>query len=114
MIHGIGIDIVDVSRFKRAVERWGDKFCKRVFTVTELDYCFRQRFPERHLAARFAAKVSLFKALGKSLNFKDVEVTRGPDGPKFKVSGLTDVFNFTLSITHDRDLSIAETIVEGE
>ncbi len=112
MISGIGIDIVDVDRFVKALDRWGDRLCKRVFTGSELRYCYRQRFPERHLAARFAAKVSLFKALGRKIRFKDVEVTRGPGGPGLKVRGLGKGLNLSVTITHDKNLSVAETIVE--
>lgn len=112
MIRGIGIEIVDVGRFRKALDRWGDRLGKRVFTAGELDYCYRQRFPERHLAARFAAKVSLFKALGRQIRFKDVEVTRGASGPGFKVKGLEEGVNLSVTITHDKNLSVAETIVE--
>lgn len=112
MVRGIGIDIVDVERFGKALSRWGDRLCKRVFTESELEYCYGQRFPERHLAARFAAKVSLFKALGRRISFKDVEVTRGAKGPGLKVRGLGRGLNLSVTITHDRNLSIAETIME--
>ncbi len=112
MIRGIGIDTVDVVRFRKAMDRWGDRLGKRVFTPKELSYCYSQRFPERHLAARFAAKVSFFKALGRPIRFKDVEVTRGPEGPGLKVEGLEEDINIFVTITHDKNLSVAETIVE--
>ncbi len=112
MIRGIGIDMVDVGRFRKAMDRWGDRLGKRVFTPKELSYCYAQRFPERHLAARFAAKVSLFKALGRPMRFKDVEVTRGSEGPGFRVKGLEEEINLSVTITHDKNLSVAETIVE--
>ncbi|MBI5643059.1 MAG: holo-ACP synthase [Deltaproteobacteria bacterium] len=112
MIHGIGIDIVDVVRFKKALLRWGDRLSSRLFTRPEIDYCFSHKRPERHLAARFAGKVSLIKALGKPLSFKDIEITRDNDGrPSIKAAGIEGLV-FNLSITHDGDLSIAETIIE--
>ncbi len=112
MIRGIGIDIVDVGRFRKALDRWGERLYRKVFTWSEIEYCRRQRFPERHLAARFAAKVSLTKAMGRPVRFKDVEVTRGSGGPGLKVRGLGKEINLSVTMTHDRNLSVAETIVE--
>lgn len=113
MIYGIGIDIVEVSRFAKALEKRGDKLRNRVFTEAELAYCMGQASPERHLAARFAAKVSVLKAFGGPLSFKDIEITRDGDGrPAVRVSGLTGDYRFSISIAHDGDLSIAETIME--
>ena len=89
MIHGIGIDTVEISRFKRALDRWGDRLKTRLFTPGELAYCLGQRSPERHLSARFAAKVSFFKALGRPLAFRDVEVSRDPAGAPSIVSALS-------------------------
>ncbi|MFQ5735319.1 MAG: holo-ACP synthase [Thermodesulfobacteriota bacterium] len=113
MVYGIGIDMVDVPRFRAAMDRWGARLCARLFTPGELEYCMRQRRPERHLAARFAAKVSLFKALGRTLGFTEVEVIRGRDGrPAFKAAGIKDSMRLSLSISHDGALSVAQTIVE--
>ncbi|GMR04535.1 MAG: holo-ACP synthase [Thermodesulfobacteriota bacterium] len=114
MIYGIGIDIVDVHRFRAASERFGEGFLRRLFTDKELGYCMTKRFPERHLAARFAAKVSLFKAMGRSVRFTDVEVMRDEKGrPFFSVfPGEEGAFKFTLSLSHGKAFGIAETIVE--
>ena len=85
-----------------------------MFTENELGYCMAKRFPERHLAARFAAKVSLFKAMGRSMRFRDVEVSRDEKGrPFFSVfAGEEGDFKFTLSLSHGKAFGIAETIVE--
>ena len=113
MILGVGIDMVSIPRFKAACDRYGARLYGRLFTERELQYCLGHRFPARHLAARFAAKVSLGKALGKSPGFKNVEVVRGTSGrPAFKVSGALDEFKYSLAISHNRDFSIAETVVE--
>jgi holo-[acyl-carrier protein] synthase len=64
MIVGIGIDIVEISRLRRALERQGDRFIRRVYTETEQEYCRRHRDPAPYFAVRFAAKEALFTALG--------------------------------------------------
>lgn len=113
MIHGIGIDAVEISRFKRAIDRWGERLTTRLFTPAELAYCLGQRSPERHLSARFAAKVSFLKALGRPLRFCEVEVSRGPTGAPSIVSDAVEKdMRVSVSISHDGDLSIAETIIE--
>lgn len=113
MIHGIGIDAVEISRFKRAMDRWGARLNNRLFTSSELAYCLGQRSPERHLSARFAAKVSFLKALGRPLGFREVEVSKGPSGaPSIVSDAVEKEMRVSLSISHDGDLSIAETIIE--
>lgn len=113
MIHGIGIDTIEISRFKQAMDRWGDKLNSRLFTPAELAYCLGQRSPERHLSARFAAKVSFFKALGKPVSYKAVEVAKDAGGaPAIVSSALEQGMSVSVSISHDGDLSIAQTIIE--
>jgi len=115
MIYGIGIDMVDVGRFASALKRWGPRLTNRLFTRAELDYCMGHRRPERHLAARFAAKVSLAKALGSSLPYAGVEVMRDSAGrPSFSAPGVDSALRLNLSISHEGALSIAQTIVEKE
>ena len=80
MIYSIGIDIVHIPKFKKAVERWGDKIKKRIFTKGELAYCKNRRFSEQHLAVRFAAKEAFIKALGRGVGSKEIEVTNNSDG----------------------------------
>lgn len=117
---------MDVERFAAAVARRGDRLLARLFTDGELAYCRARRRAEVHLAARFAAKVSLLKALGGSAaapaaggrpGWRDVEVVPGPMGrPVFRFIGRTPGggrLRFNLTIAHDGGLSVAETVAEG-
>ena len=83
MIYGIGIDIVDVSRFDKALKRWGDRFLSRLFTKAEIAYCQRKVSAASRFALRFAAKEAFSKALGSGfqngLQFRHIEVTHGPN-----------------------------------
>lgn len=113
MILGIGIEAVEIRRFREAVERRGQRLLGRLFTDAEIKWCNGQRRPEVHLSARFAAKLSLFKALGRPLRFKDVEIARDAGGrPFFKCEGVNGA-SITLSMTHDAGVSLAHTIVEA-
>jgi holo-[acyl-carrier protein] synthase len=62
MILGTGIDIIEIDRIQKAVERWGDVFLNYVFTPAEIEYAKKFKFPYRHYAGRFAAKEAIFKA----------------------------------------------------
>ncbi|MBI5886709.1 MAG: holo-ACP synthase [Deltaproteobacteria bacterium] len=115
MIHGVGIEIVDIERFRLVMERGGQRFLERLFTRSELDYCMRQRRPHEHLAARFAAKVSVIKAAGAalSLRVRDIEVVRGAGNrPEVRVTGLCTGFTVAVSISHDGGLGVAQAIIE--
>lgn len=125
MIYGVGVDIVDVERFSAAVARRGERLLARLFTDSELAYCRARRRAHDHLAARFAAKVSLYKALahpappgphGRRPRWRDVEVATGPMGrPFFRFTKDTPGYEglrFSLTMAHDHGLSMAETVVE--
>ncbi len=113
MIHGIGINAVDVPRFKAAMDRRGQRFLDRLFTASELEYCLKKNVPEVCLAARYAAKRSFIKAMGRRFDLKAVEIKRDADGrPSLVVEGLSESYRVSLSITHDGELSLAETVVE--
>ena len=65
-IIGTGVDIVEISRIKKAADKWKEKFLGRVFTEAELKYSYGKKFLYQHLAARFAAKEAVLKAFGDS------------------------------------------------
>ena len=77
----IGTDLVEVKRIEKAVSRWGDRFLRRVFTQGEIDYCGRR---VESLAARWAAKEAVSKALGtgwvRGISWRDVEIRNEPGG----------------------------------
>jgi holo-[acyl-carrier protein] synthase len=81
VILGIGVDLVDVARFATIAARHGAGFLDRLFSESELAWCARRRRPDEHLAARFAAREAVLKALGTGLvgrmSWKDIEVAPG-------------------------------------
>jgi holo-[acyl-carrier protein] synthase len=117
MILGVGIDSVQVERVRRATKRWGKGFLKRLFTEAELKYCFSHANPYPSLAARFAAKEALLKALGKPYQWKwhHMEVERADSGkPSFKLKAKAAAFarrrrvrSFHVSLTHDAERATA-------
>lgn len=86
---GVGVDMAEVSRIGHSLERFGERFLKRVFTEGEIAYCQSMKFPARHLAARFAAKEALSKAfgtgIGKAIGWRDIDVQKRASGEPFIV-----------------------------
>jgi holo-[acyl-carrier protein] synthase len=114
MILGTGVDITEVSRLKRAIEKWGNAFLERIFTKEELNNAKARISIYQHLAGRFAAKEAVFKALGdESLTWKDLEVLNDKDGKPFcnflnsKGRGV----NVVISISHVKNYALANAIV---
>jgi holo-[acyl-carrier protein] synthase len=122
-IRGIGIDMTRVTRLRRAVERWDDRFLRRVFTDDEIAYCRRNRDPIPHLAARFAAKEAALKALGTGLTmgvrWREVEVRREPDqAPTLTLTGRCRALALArgaqrafVSLSHDGDYALAQVML---
>jgi holo-[acyl-carrier protein] synthase len=92
MIRGIGVDIIEVDRIRQSVEESGEEFLNRVFTQPEIEYCSSKSNRYQHLAARFAAKEAVSKALATGwagdFRWKDVEVMNDPSGqPRVTLHG---------------------------
>ena len=123
MISGIGIDSIQVARVRRAVEKWGRPFLERLFTAEELNYCLSHADPYPSLAARFAAKEALFKALDARGLWRwcDMEVERAESGkPSVALRGSVAAFAaskgnmaFHVSLTHDHDRATAVVLAVG-
>ncbi len=84
---GVGIDLLEVERLERALER-RPRLAERLFTDGERDYAASKARPLMHLAARFCAKEAVAKALGLTAwSFRDVEVVATDDAPEVRLSG---------------------------
>lgn len=124
-ILGIGIDLVDCARIENSIERFGDRFLKRVFTAGEIAYSQSMKFPARHLAARFAAKEALSKAfgtgIGKSMGWRDLDVQKKESGEPFVVltggaQQMADergVGKVWISLSHTEQSGMATIILES-
>jgi holo-[acyl-carrier protein] synthase len=86
---GIGVDLVECERIERSLERFGQKFLRRVFTDGEIEYSMSMKFPARHLAARFAAKEAVSKAfgtgIGKAMGWRNIDIRKKKSGEPFLV-----------------------------
>ncbi len=123
---GIGIDVVEVSRIKSSLDEFGEQFLTRIFTEAEQEYCRKQKRPELHLAARFAAKEAIAKAfgtgIGKEVGWLDMEINRRPSGePEVRLSGAAADFavargvrQVMVSLTHAKHYAAANAVIMGD
>jgi holo-[acyl-carrier protein] synthase len=107
---GIGIDLIEIERVERALER-RPRLAERLFTEAELDYASERARPGRHLAARFAAKEAVVKALGlRGFAMREIEVVAG-EPPRLRLSGraaeLAAGREVAISLTHSRESAAA-------
>lgn len=124
MIVGMGVDIIEVARVRAAVERFGERFLRRLFTEGEIRYCESKANKYERFAARFAAKEAALKAIGTGLSrgvsWQDVEVVREPSGrPTLSFTGKAAEFakrlgsrRASISLTHTEQVAFAQVILE--
>lgn len=123
MIHGVGVDLVNIKRLMESAEKSGRRFLERIFTENELSYCQKRRNPYPSLAARFAAKEALIKALQTtaSVSFKDIGVSVSAEGkprieagPKLAIIlEEKGILRTHLSLSHEKDYAVACVVLEG-
>jgi holo-[acyl-carrier protein] synthase len=89
MILGTGIDIIEVERIKSSLERFGERFGKRILLPDETAYCLSHTNPAPFVAARFAAKEAISKAfgtgIGAQLGWQDMEIAHKESGEPFVI-----------------------------
>lgn len=118
MIYGTGIDIVEIERIQKAIDRWGDAFLNHVFTDEEITYCQKHKKSAQHFAARFAAKEAVYKAIDNArhpLGWKDIKILNDKTGKPYCVINNTD-FNreILISISHSNHYAVANAFVTSE
>jgi holo-[acyl-carrier protein] synthase len=123
-IIGLGLDATDIDRISDTIDRWGERFLRRIFTEGEVAYCLRRRVPAIHFAGRFAAKEAAMKALGtghsQGVLWRDVEVVRRGGPPRLEFHGgaarrfaAMGGQSSLLTITHSDDLAMAQVLILG-
>jgi holo-[acyl-carrier protein] synthase len=126
MIVGLGIDLERIDRFGELLERWGERFTRKLFTDRERSACEQRARPAQHYAARFAAKEAALKAMGdwhgQGLDWHLIEVVNQASGaPTLELHGNAATWarhkgasRWHLSLTHSPDSACAVVILERE
>ncbi len=119
-MHHIGVDIIEIARIERAVDRWGERFLHRVYTEPELKLC---RKKASSLAARFAGKEAVMKALGtgtKGVSWREIEILAELSGkPSLNLYGKAQnkagglcLGNLAISLSHSKEYAVAFVVGE--
>ena len=117
----IGVDIIEIARIERAINRWGESFLRRIYTEPELSLCRRK---PSCLAVRFAGKEAVMKALGtgaKGISWREIETLAEPSGkPLVKLYGKAQtqavslgLSELAISLSHSREYAIAFVVGEA-
>jgi len=120
-VAGLGTDLVEVERFRLAMDRRGERFLERLFSDAEREYAGRQFDPAKSFGARFGAKEAVMKAMGVGLwkfKLRDIEVVRARSGaPSVALHGRAaemaaerGVVAWHLSLTHTDSIALAVAI----
>jgi holo-[acyl-carrier protein] synthase len=124
MLIGTGVDLIEVQRIAHSIERFGERFLRRVYTDHEIAYCNRKRASAESFAARFAAKEAGAKALGtgisRGVTWNEFQVANNPAGrPILELSGRAGLLarelgvrTISLSLTHTNSLAMATVVME--
>ena len=125
MLIGTGVDLIEVERIAHSIERYGERFLRRVYTDHEIAYCRGRRVSAESFAARFAAKEAGAKALGtgisRGVTWNEFQVALNPGGrPVLELRGRAallaeelGVRAISLSLTHTGSLAMATVLMEG-
>lgn len=113
-----GIDIIEISRIKDAIEKYEGRFQTEIFTNKEVEYCEsheNQKF--QHYAVRFAAKEAIFKAisnkLSRSYSWNDFEIVNDEIGkPKvYLKTDIPEIESIDISLSHCKEYAVANAVV---
>lgn len=124
-ILGTGIDLVENQRIAASIEKFGDRFLRRIYTDGEIAYCAAMPNPVPHYAARFAAKEAVSKTfgtgIGKALGWREIEVLRnGAGAPSIRLHGGAACLarergarEVLVSLTHTEAYAAANALLVG-
>jgi holo-[acyl-carrier protein] synthase len=118
LIVGTGIDIVEIGRLRKALERW-PRLYDRLFSPAEIASCPSLRTKFIRLAGRFAAKEAVAKAIGTPLSWRDVEITNDTRGKPMvtlgpRAAASTRGVEVLVSISHGRDYAVAHALAQAD
>ena len=125
MVVGLGIDIIQNNRIETIIQKWGDKFLKKIFTDNELKLINKHQEKIQRYASNFAAKEAAVKALGtgfrNGIRFRNIELKRDSFGKPFiELAGSTKTFadnrgvnKIHTTISHEKEYSVAVVIFEN-
>ena len=110
---GIGIDVVSNKRFKKLPYSPNEKFYKKIFQQSEIDYCLKFKNSAEHFAGKFAIKEAVIKSIKEKIEFLDILIDYSNLKPKVSLTNNLS-YQFIISVSHEKLCTIAVVISENE
>ena len=109
---GIGIDIIEVSRFRKKKYEENKNFYKKIFVKSEINYCLKFKNSAERFAGKFALKEALIKSIDRKIRFSEIETYHLKSKPIVRIKKSQEKYNFIASLSHENDFAIAVVISE--
>lgn len=103
---GIGVDIVEIARFKQIPYGSNKTFYKKIFVPSEIKYCIKFNEPYKHFAGKFAIKEAVQKSISKNVKLSDIITAHKKSKPIVSIKG-NKQYGFAVSVSHERTHAIA-------
>ena len=109
---GIGIDISDISNFEKIPYDEKPDFYKKLFLLSEINYCLKFKNPYPHFAGKFAIKEAVKKSLKQKISMLTIQTNHIESKPTVSLIDENNKFNFLVSLSHEKNFAIAVVISE--
>ena len=110
---GIGIDIIEVSRFRRKKYEENKNFYKKIFVKSEINYCLKFKNSAERFAGKFAIKEAVIKSISEKIGFLDIETVYVGRKPSIRLkNSLEKKYNFIISVSHEKEFAIGISVAE--
>ena len=110
---GIGIDIIEVSRFRRKKYEENRNFYKKIFVKSEINYCLKFKNSAERFAGKFAIKEAVIKSIPEKIGPYDIEIVYVSRKPRIRLkNSLRKKYDFIVSVSHEKEFAIGIVIAE--
>ena len=110
---GIGIDIIEVSRFRRKKYEENRNFYKKIFVKSEINYCLKFKNSAERFAGKFAIKEATIKSIPEKIGLHDIEIVYVNRKPRIRLkNSLRKKYDFIVSVSHEKEFAIGIVIAE--
>ena len=110
---GIGIDIIEVSRFRKKQYEENKNFYKKIFVKSEINYCLKFKNSAERFAGKFAIKEAVIKSIPEKIGPRDIEIVYVNRKPSINLkSSLRKKYDFIVSVSHEKEFAIGIVIAE--
>jgi len=103
---GVGIDLVEIKRFKERPYSTNQSFYTKIFSKDEINYCIKFSDSYRHFAGKFALKEALIKSVKKKIHFSDIFTSHLNSKPQISIKKSHGEYDFHASLSHETDFAI--------